>query len=104
MDHVATFCWTLLPHTPYSPELAPSDFHLFGPMNVGLGGHHFPDDAAEKMWVTSAGADLYECGMKALVHRWRKCIVSGDDYVEIQCYVAETLLYPMVLLCCLYPL
>ncbi|KAM7308721.1 histone-lysine N-methyltransferase SETMAR [Ixodes scapularis] len=23
--------WELLPHPPYSPEVAPSDFHLFGP-------------------------------------------------------------------------
>ena len=24
--------WTTLPHPPYSPDLAPSDFHLFGTM------------------------------------------------------------------------
>jgi hypothetical protein len=29
-----------------------------------------------------AGADFYERGMQALVHRWRKCIANGDDYVE----------------------
>ncbi|PNF18593.1 hypothetical protein B7P43_G06250 [Cryptotermes secundus] len=30
--HIAKFGWTVLPHPPYSPGLAPSDFHLFGPM------------------------------------------------------------------------
>jgi transposase len=25
--------WDVLPHPPYSPDLAPSDFRLFGPMN-----------------------------------------------------------------------
>jgi histone-lysine N-methyltransferase SETMAR len=24
--------WDVLPHPPYSPDLAPSDYHLFGPM------------------------------------------------------------------------
>jgi hypothetical protein len=24
--------WNVLPHPPYSPDLAPSDYHLFGPM------------------------------------------------------------------------
>jgi len=31
---------------------------------------------------TSPGADFYECGMQALVHRWRMCIANSGDYVE----------------------
>ena len=30
----------------------------------------------------SLHAALYEHGMQALVHRWRKCIANGGDYVE----------------------
>ena len=30
-----------LPHSPYSPELAPSDYHLFEPMKKALGGQKF---------------------------------------------------------------
>ena len=78
--------WTVAPHPPYSPDLAPSDLHLFGPMKDGLRGQHFPSyDVVEpsvKQWVTSYGADLYEPGMQALVHRWRKWIANGGDYVE----------------------
>ncbi|PNF14748.1 hypothetical protein B7P43_G08352 [Cryptotermes secundus] len=44
--HITKFGWTVLPHPPYSPDLAPSDFHLFGPMKDGLHGHHFPDNDA----------------------------------------------------------
>ena len=33
-----------LPHPPYSPDLAPSDYHLFGPMNKMLGGQKFASD------------------------------------------------------------
>jgi len=32
--------------------------------------------------VTSAGADIYKCGMQALAHHWQKCIASGSDCVE----------------------
>jgi hypothetical protein len=31
-------------HPPYSPDLAPSDFHLFGPMKEQLRGQKFADD------------------------------------------------------------
>ncbi|GFO30057.1 histone-lysine N-methyltransferase [Plakobranchus ocellatus] len=30
--------WKILPHPAYSPDLAPSDFHLFGPLKRHLGG------------------------------------------------------------------
>jgi len=74
VEHTVNLGWTVVPHPPYSPDLAPSDFHLFGPMKDGLRGQHFPsNDAvvrAVKQWATSVGADFYECGMQALVHRW----------------------------------
>jgi hypothetical protein len=38
--------------------------------------------AAVEQWATSDGADFYERGMQALVHRWRKCISSGGDCVK----------------------
>jgi len=31
----------VLPHPAYSPNLAPSDFHLFGPIRETLGGERF---------------------------------------------------------------
>jgi len=85
-EHIANLGWTVLPHPPYSPDLARSDFHLLGPMKDGLRGQYFPsNDAvirAVKQWATSAGADFYECGMQALVYCWQKCIANGGDYVE----------------------
>jgi len=36
--------WALLPHPPYSPDLAPSDFHLFGRLKESLAGLKFKDD------------------------------------------------------------
>lgn len=43
-EHLKKLGWTTLPHPPYSPDLAPSDFHLFGPLKDGLRGRHFDDD------------------------------------------------------------
>jgi histone-lysine N-methyltransferase SETMAR len=36
--------WDLLEHPPYSPDLAPIDFHLFGPLKRHFVGKHFADD------------------------------------------------------------
>ena len=71
MEHIVNFGWTFVPHR---PDLAPSDFHLFGPMKDGLRGQHFPsNDAvlrAVKQWATPAGADFYERGRQVLAHCW----------------------------------
>jgi len=86
---------TVLRHPPYSPDLAPSDFYLFGPIKEVLCGHNSPSNdtttAVVKQWVTSTGADIFEFSMQALVHSWWKCIPIGGDYVKKQCFVGKKL-------------
>jgi hypothetical protein len=41
--------WEVLVHPPYSSNLAPSDFHLFGPLSA----EHFPDNVAVEREVTA---------------------------------------------------
>ena len=36
--------WEILPHPPYSPDLAPSDFHLVGPLKEVLRDTKFYDN------------------------------------------------------------
>ena len=43
-EAITKFGWTVLPNTPYSPDLAPSDFHLFAPLKHTLRGTRFEDD------------------------------------------------------------
>jgi histone-lysine N-methyltransferase SETMAR len=43
-EHITKMGWTMLPHPPYSPDLAPSDFHVFGSLRDALRGTHFEDD------------------------------------------------------------
>jgi hypothetical protein len=45
--------WEVLEHPPYSPDLAPSDCHLFGPLKHHLSAQHFPDDEAAEREVTA---------------------------------------------------
>ena len=40
----AKFKWDILDHPPYSPDLAPSDFHLFLHLKKYLAGEKFDDD------------------------------------------------------------
>ena len=36
VEKIRTFGWETLPHLPYSPDLAPSDYHLFGSVKEQL--------------------------------------------------------------------
>lgn len=78
--------WTILPHPPYSPDLAPSDYHLFGKLKDFLRGNHYAnvDDVRRDVqaWIKQTPAAFYEKGIMDLVSRWQKCIASHGDYVE----------------------
>lgn len=43
--------WEVLPHPPYSPDLAPSDFFLFGPLKEALRGKKFGSNEEVKIHV-----------------------------------------------------
>ena len=78
--------WTVLPHPPYTPDLAPSDFHLFGPLKDALHGTRFEDDEnviqAVRTWLCEQETSWYREGMCALVLHWRKAVYVDGDYLE----------------------
>ena len=59
-DLITSFKWEKMDHPPYSPDLAPSDFHLFLHLKKLLGDKRFDDDddddlkdAVQSMWKNS---------------------------------------------------
>jgi histone-lysine N-methyltransferase SETMAR len=63
--------WELLEHPPYSSDLAPSDFHLFGLLKNHLGGKRFIDDeeveTEVQKWLRQQSKDFYAVGFNTLV-------------------------------------
>ena len=78
MNKLRELKWQLLPHPVYSPDLAPSDFHLFGPLKDPLRGRRFDSESELKSAVNAVvktlSKDWFEEGMKKVAERWRKCI------------------------------
>ncbi|GBO06011.1 hypothetical protein AVEN_1021-1 [Araneus ventricosus] len=78
--------WSVLQHPPYSPDLTPSDFHLFGPRKQHLGGKHFADDDGIQhevlLWMRQQPKEFYASGIGTLIKRWDKCINIGGDHAE----------------------
>jgi hypothetical protein len=75
-----------LPHPPYSPDLAASNYHLFSPLKNAISRNKFEDDdeviSEVKTWLRQRPAEWYSEDIQALTSRWRKAIDSEEDYVE----------------------
>jgi hypothetical protein len=61
------------PHPPYSPDLAPSDFYLFGYVKRCLAGLSFED--ADQLLATVEGVLEW-------MDRLRKCIATNGEYTR----------------------
>jgi histone-lysine N-methyltransferase SETMAR len=77
---------TVLPHPAHSPDLAASDYHLFGPVKDALPGCHFADDNELKqsfhdVLTINEGREFFNIGMQHLTQHWQKC-VENDNSVE----------------------
>lgn len=73
-------------HPPYSPDLAPSDFHLFPKLKEHIRGTKFDDNnavmgAVEEFFEAQEKSFFYD-GLKKLEKRYNKCIEQEGNYVE----------------------
>lgn len=80
------FGWNIFDHPPYSPDLAPSDFHLFSNMKKGLGAQRFVNDNEVKDFVNDGlneqAVGFYSVEIEKLIYRYEKCLNVSDNYVE----------------------
>jgi histone-lysine N-methyltransferase SETMAR len=75
-----------LPHPPYSPDLAPNDFHVFGLLKEAMGGKSFRSkeevQQAVNEWLRSQPKEFFSRGMRALPKRRNTCMERNEDYIE----------------------
>jgi histone-lysine N-methyltransferase SETMAR len=69
-------------HTPYSPDLAPSDFHFFPTLKRTLEGRRFTTNEDDEAAVRAQDTNFYQQGFFKLMKWWDECINVGGDYVE----------------------
>ena len=76
----------VVPHPPYSPDLAPSEFYLFPHLKKALRGRKYQDDneviAAVQTYFESLPQSFFLTGIEMLIARCKKCIAVGGSYVE----------------------
>lgn len=76
----------IMPHPPYSPDLAPCDFWLFPTLKEKLRGRKFNTDSEVISAVEGSLKQLPEKGFSTCfekwVERWDRCISSDGRYFE----------------------
>nr|KAF6281895.1 hypothetical protein mPipKuh1_010196 [Pipistrellus kuhlii] len=77
--------WDVLPHPPYSPDLAPSDYFLFRSLQNSLNGKNFNNDDDVKSYLIQFFANknqkFFERGIMMLPERWQKVIDQNGQYI-----------------------
>lgn len=84
--YLETLKWDVLPHPPYSPDIAPSDYHLFRSMQNHMPSTPFHSSEEVKNWVDSFLASknekFFQRGIRMLPERWEKIIASDGQYFD----------------------
>ncbi|EZA54736.1 Histone-lysine N-methyltransferase SETMAR [Ooceraea biroi] len=79
------FGWDVLPHSPYSPDIAPSDFHLFRSLQNSLSGKNFNSLIDIKNHLEEFFAEkpkkFWENGIFQLCERWTKVMKQNGAYI-----------------------
>ena len=69
-----------MPDAPYSPDLAPSDYHLFCLLQNHLNGKTFdPNELIQ--FVASKNQTFYESGIMKLTQGWKRVIEQNGQYI-----------------------
>ena len=79
------FGWDVLNHPPYSPDMAPSDFHLFRSLQHFLLGKRltFVSDVLNNLdkFFEAKSEEFYRRGIEKLYERWEQIIKNNGQYI-----------------------
>lgn len=85
LEKIKNLQWEVLTHPPYSPDLAPSDYHLFRSLESYLAGKSFTYksevEEALEVFFTSKPSTFYKEGIENLVKRWNIVAYNGGEYI-----------------------
>ncbi|XP_054158390.1 histone-lysine N-methyltransferase SETMAR-like [Oppia nitens] len=80
-----TLEWEVMPHPPYSPDIAPSDYHLFRSLQHFLDGKRFNNkesvETAINDYLANKDEDFFSRGINQLPIRWQKIIEKEGEYL-----------------------
>ncbi|XP_004208958.2 histone-lysine N-methyltransferase SETMAR-like [Hydra vulgaris] len=85
LEKINELGWEVLPHPPYSPDIAPSDFHLFRSLQ-----HFLSDKKFQTLYCLKNGISRYfndkpihffRSGIESLPARWQKVVENEGDYI-----------------------
>ena len=79
------FGWDTVPHPPYSPDLAPCDYHLFGPLKRFLHNKKFGNvqdiNFKFEQFLNSQRSSFRADSIATLLQRWTKVFESDGAYI-----------------------
>jgi len=80
------FGWDIITQPPYSPDLAPCDYHLFPKLKEHLAGRRFSDydevKVAVQRFLNDMAASWYDMDIQKLPLLLQQYIGRNGDYVE----------------------
>lgn len=84
-DKIWDLGWDRLDQPAYSPDLAPSDYHLFRSMQIDLADVRFKNFEEVQKWVdhwfVEKNEDFFHRGIHKLPERWREVIANDGQYI-----------------------
>ncbi|KAK6767034.1 hypothetical protein RB195_026541 [Necator americanus] len=77
--------WEVLQHPPYSPDLAPTDYHLFRSLSNQMRGVTFDNNEDLENWLNnffeSRPGGFWQNGINKLVERWEQVVNNDGEYI-----------------------
>lgn len=85
VEHAQQLGFDVLPHPPYSPDLAPTDYHVFRSLQHYIANKIFnSDEDLENVvadFIGSKSPEFWQRGIFSLPDRWDEVIAKKGDYI-----------------------